>query len=251
MPHSSRPLSVLIWDEASPHVPRAIYPEGLNGAIAMGLTELGGELIAAKTANLDDAAQGISDEALAETDVILWWGHARHAEVADETAIKVIEAIKQGVGFIALHSAHYSKVFRGLLHCTGDLKGGWRETINPADHEEITVCAPKHPIAQGIEDFVLPTEEMYGAPFDVPPYEVLVFQSHFPLGGEYFPSFCTTVGLGINPLFTSGGNNSGGQGKGAGRVFYFRPGHESYPTYFDANVKKILYNAVQWAARRR
>jgi trehalose utilization protein len=115
----------------------------------------------------------------------------------------------------------------------------------------ITVAAPKHPIAEGITDFVLPQEEMYGAPFDVPPYKVVVFQSYFPSGGEYFPSFATTVGKGIDPDFASGNGNGHNQGDGKGRVFYFRPGHETYPTYNYPVVQKILHNAVLWLAGKK
>jgi trehalose utilization protein len=245
----SNPIRVLVWDEAPPHAPKSVYPKGINGAIADGLIELGGE-IATTAVCLDDPHQGITDEALASHDVLIWWGHARHGEVSDELAARIKEAVHAGLGFIALHSAHYSKPFQQVLSCSGHLKGGWRETQNPADTEEIRVCAPKHPIAQGVSDFVLPVEEMYGAPFDVPAPEVVVFQSYFPLGGEYFPSFATSVGAGIDPEFTSGPGGGKGQGEGAGRVFYFRPGHETYPTYFDRNVKQILKNAVLWAARR-
>lgn len=247
---TSNPLRVLVWDEAPSHAPKSLYPKSLNGAIADGLNELGQGEIVATTANLDDPNQGITEEVLANLDVLLWWGHARHGEVTDETAAKVKKAVHSGLGFIALHSAHYSKPFREVLNATGHLKGGWREAENPADTEEITVCAPKHPIAQGIEDFVLPAEEMYGAPFDVPPALVVVFQSYFPLGGEYFPSFAVTVGEGIDPNFTSGPGGGKGQGEGAGRVFYFRPGHETYPTYFEPNVRKILRNAVLWTGKR-
>ena len=246
---SDNPVRVLVWDEAPHHAPKEMYPTSLNGAIAEGLNEMGGGRIVATTANLDEPNQGITDEALAATDVILWWGHARHDEVTDETAAKVIKAVHGGTGFVPLHSAHYSKTFRGVLNCTGHLKGGWREA-NPADTEEITVCAPKHPIAEGVSDFILPQEEMYGNPFDVPPALTVVFQSYFPLGGEYFPSFTATVGEGIDPDFTSGPGGGKGQGEGKGRVFYFRPGHEAFPTYFDPNVRRILHNAVLWAARR-
>src|SRR5579864_2086195 len=173
----------------------------------------------------------------------------RHGEVSDETADRVINAVHGGVGFIALHSAHYSKTFKGILQCSGNLGGGWRE-MDPADIEEIVVCAPKHPIAQGITDFVLDREEMYGAPFGVPPAETVVFQSYFPLGGEYFPSFTTTVGHGIDPSFTSGPGGGKGRGHGIGRVFYFRPGHEAFPTYMHPTVRKIIRNAVLWTAKR-
>ncbi len=245
---SDTPVRVLVWDEAPKHAPKSVYPTSLNGAIAEGLNELGG--VTATPVNLDEPNQGITDDVLADTDVIIWWGHARHGEVTDETAAKVIKAVKGGTGLIVLHSGHYSKVFQGTLNCTGHLKGGWREAENPADTEEITVCAPKHPIAQGVSSFSLPAEEMYGAPFDVPPPLAVIFQSYFPLGNEYFPSFVVTVGEGIDPEFTSGPGGGKGQGEGVGRVFYFRPGHETYPTYFDPNVKKVIHNAVLWCAHK-
>lgn len=250
-PPDSRAVRVLVWDECPTHAPKSVYPNSINGAIADGLEALGDGAIAATAVNLDEADQGISDDALASHDVLIWWGHARHEEVSDALAQRIRNAVHQGMGFIALHSAHYSKPFKAVLDAKGDLNGGWRETINPADTEEVRVCAPHHPIAQGIEDFTLPAEEMYGAPFNVPPVETIVFQSYFPLGGEYFPSFATTIGAGIDPAFTSGPGSGANRGHGAGRVFYFRPGHEIYPTYFDPSVRRILRNAVLWAARRK
>jgi trehalose utilization protein len=35
--------------------------------------------------------------------------------------------------------------------------------------------------------------------------------------------------------------------RGGGRIFYFSPGHESYPIYFDANIHLVLRNAARWA----
>lgn len=244
-------VRVLVWDENPPHAPKSVYPDSINGAIAQGLNEMGGGQIKAFTANLDDPEQGCSEHTLSQTDVLLWWGHARHSEVFDSTAARVHQhAHERGMGFIALHSAHYSKPFQWVVQCPGHLKGGWREAT-PADTEEITVCAPRHPIAQGVSDFALPQEEMYGAPFDVPPPLCLVLQSYFPLGGEYFPcGICWTVGKGKTPGFTSGPGKGIGEGEGIGRAFYFRPGHETYPTYFDPNVRAILKNAVLWCARR-
>jgi len=242
-------INVLVWDEAPTHAPKSIYPTSINGAIAEGLNADSDGEISATAVNIDQPDQGITDEALAAADVLLWWGHARHEEVSDELAAKIKEAVHNGLGFIALHSAHYSKPFKQVLGATGHLKGGWREA-DPADTEHIRVAAPKHPIAEGVDDFVLSQEEMYGTPFDVPPPQCVVFQSHFPKGDEYFPSFTVTVGKGIDPEFTSGPGGGKGQGEGAGRVFYFRPGHEAFPTYFDTSVKRILLNAVRWAARR-
>ncbi len=244
------PTRVLVWDENPGHAPKEVYPEGIRGAIAEGLRLLGGETLEVKTAHLDDPNQGCSQEALNNVDVLLWWAHARHGLVDDDVARRIKEQVhERGMGFIALHSAHYSKPLQWTLACPGHLKGGWREQT-PSDTEEIRVCAPKHPIAKGVNDFVLPEEEMYGAPFDTPPSSCVVFQSYFPAGGEYFPSSVWTVGKGKDPYFTSGPGNGVGEGEGAGRVFYFRPGHEAYPTYFDGNVRKILFNAVMWAARR-
>jgi trehalose utilization protein len=113
------------------------------------------------------------------------------------------------------------------------------------------VCAPRTPSRRASTTFVLDAEEMYGSPFGAPPFKTLVFQSYFPHGGEYFPcGFTVTVGKGIDPEFTSGKGNGANQGEGAGRVFYFRPGHETVGTYFNPIVQKILHNAVLWCARR-
>lgn len=251
MTNNNQPVRALVWDENPPHAPKEIYPDSINGAVAAGLRKFSSGRIVTTTVNLDDPEQGITEEALANHDVLLWWGHIRHSQVTDATAERVRRAVhEQGLGFIPLHSAHYSKAFKTVLNCTGNLKGGWRE-IEGFELEEVRVCAPRHPIAQGIEDFTIEAEEMYGAPFEAPPFQTLVFQSYFPHGGEYFPTgFTLTVGDGIDPEFTSGGGKGANQGEGKGRVFYFRPGHETTPTYHNETVCKILVNAVLWAARR-
>jgi trehalose utilization protein len=244
-----KPVKVLVWDENASDVPTNTYPENIRGAIAAGLTELGGDTVEIRTACLDDPYQGLPGLALNESEVLVWWGHRRHDEVTDETAARIVEHVREhGLGFIALHSAHYSKPFTRLLKCTGDLKGGWSDAEQP---EEVHVCAPRHPIAHGVPSFTLAQEEMYGGPFDVPPPDVVVFQSWFPVAREYFPSgLCWTVGAGIDPHFHSGPGHGVGQGKGVGRVFYFRPGHETVLTYFNQDVRQILLNAVRWAAKR-
>jgi len=247
---SDRAIRVIVWDENPGHASKEIYPRSLRGAIGDGIRELGGSKVEVLEAHLDEPSQGITDDRLSGADVLLWWGHARHGEVKDEVAALVKKHVHEnGLGFIPLHSGHYSKTFRQVLGAPGHLRGGWREEPE-TEPEEITVCAPKHPIAEGISDFVLPVEEMYGAPFDAPPSQVVVFQSYFPAGGEYFPSFALTVGKGIDPAFTSGHGHGQNQGEGVGRVFYFRPGHETYPTYHDKNVRKVIWNAVKWAAKR-
>lgn len=247
----TRPVRALVWDENPPHAPKAIYPDGIRGAVAEGLNKLGEGRIQARAVSLDDPEQGITAKALADTDVLLWWGHARHGQVSEETVWRVVERVHfGGMGFIALHSAHYSKTFKAVVGGPGHLKGGWREN-DPPEEERIRVCAPWHSIAKGVQDFVLPHEEYYGAPFDVPPPLEVIFQSYFPLDGRTFPSGLTwTVGKGKDPAFTSGPGKGVGEGLGVGRVFYFRPGHETIPTYFDENVRRVIANATLWCAKR-
>jgi trehalose utilization protein len=244
----SAPLRVLIWDENPQHRSFEIYPNSLNGAIAEGLGKLNAEWTI-KTANLDEENQGVTQEVLDNTDVLIWWGHARHGEVKDEIAEMVKNQVQQkGMGFVCLHSGHYSKTFKAVLGCTGHLKGGWRESN---DVETIRICNPWHPITQGVSDFIIPAEEMYGAPFDVPPPLSIICQSHFSVGNETFPSgMVWTVGAGVDPEFTSGPGNGAHQGEGVGRVFYFRPGHETYPTYKQAEVLQMIHNGVVWAGKR-
>ncbi len=245
------PVRVLVWDENPSHASRDNYPGGIKGAIAEGLNTAARKgAIVATTASIDDPEQGCSDAALNAANVLIWWSHGRNRELIDDNARRIYHHVHDhGMGVIFLHSAHYSKPMQWVLATSGHLKGGWREA-SPPDTEEITVCAPKHPIARGVRDFTLDQEEMYGAPFEVPPPLCVVFQSHFPLGGEYFPSgICWTVGRGKAEGFTSGPGGGVGEGHGIGRVFYFRPGHETYRTYVNANVQRIIMNAVLWCAK--
>ena len=223
-------LHALVWDENPPHAPREIYPNSINGAVAEGLHKFGAGRIEARTANLDDPGQGATDEALAWADVLLWWGHMYHGRVEDETVRRVVDRVHNGgMGFIALHSAHYSKTFQAVVGGPGHLKGGWRE-LEGMEEEQVRVCAPWHPIAEGIQDFKL-QEEFYGAPFDVPPPLEVIFQSYFPHDGRTCPSGLTwTVGPGKTEGFRSGPGKGIGEGLGRARVFYFRPGHETVPT---------------------
>ncbi len=243
-------VRVLVWDEKPPHAPKAIYPHSINHAIGEGLRKYGSGKIDVSLANLDDSEQGITEVGLKATDVLIWWGHMHHSRVSDNTVERIVKRVHQeGMGFIALHSAHYSKTFKAVVQGNGHLKGGWRE-MDPMEKEEIHVTAPWHPIAKGISDFTI-QEEMYGAPFDVPPPLVMVFQSHFPYDGKTFPTgLCWTVGDGKDPGFTSGRGKGQDEGFGKGRVFYFRPGHESEPTYHHPIIQQIITNAVLWCAHR-
>ncbi|MBR4941765.1 MAG: ThuA domain-containing protein [Clostridia bacterium] len=201
---------------------KKIYPDGMHAAIAEYLREEGFDV---GTAVLDEPEHGLTDEVLAKTDVLFWWGHCAHDEVSDEIVNKVYGRVMQGMGLIVLHSGHASKIFRKLMGTDSyDLK--WRES---GDMEILWNCNPGHPITKGIGDkLILPHEETYGEHFIIPEPDETVFISWFT-GGEVFRSgICYR--------------------RGRGKIFYFRPGHEAFPTYYDPNVRKVLKNAVIWAA---
>ncbi|MCD6095883.1 MAG: ThuA domain-containing protein [Thermoprotei archaeon] len=220
-----RTIRVTVWNEYI-HEKKdtkvaEIYPKGMHTVIAEFLREEGFEV---RTATLEEKDHGLTEEVLNNTDVLIWWGHLAHEKVSDEVVDRVYRRVLEGMGLIVLHSAHYSKIFKRLMGTTCSLK--WREA---GEKERIWVVAPWHPIAKGLGDyFELEHEEMYGEPFDIPPPDELVFISWFK-GGEVFRSGCCFY-------------------RGMGKIFYFRPGHETYPTYYDKNVQRVIINAVRWAA---
>jgi trehalose utilization protein len=187
----------------------AVYPDGIHEAIAQPLRATG---FPVRTVTLDEPEHGLSEAALAGTDVLIWWGHMAHDAVQDEIVTRVQQRVLAGMGLVVLHSGHFSKLFKRLMGTSCDLK--WREAD---ERERIWVVAPGHPIAAGLGEF-----------FDIPAPDELVLVSWFQ-GGEVFRSGCCYT-------------------RGAGRIFYFRPGHETYPTYYDANVQRVITNAVRWAA---
>jgi trehalose utilization protein len=198
-----------------------IYPEGIHGAIAAFLRQRGLEV---RTATLDEPEHGLTEDVLAQTDVLTWWGHMAHPEVQDEIVARVQARVLQGMGLIVLHSGHFSKIFQRLMGTTCNLK--WRAE---GEKERIWVVSPGHPISQGLgEYFEIEHEEMYGEHFDIPAPDELVLVSWFK-GGEVFRSGCCFY-------------------RGQGKIFYFRPGHEYHPTYFQKEVQQVIYNAVMWAA---
>ena len=217
---------VTVWNEYRHELdnPRvsAVYPQGIHTVISEGLKSHG--LSEVHTATLDEPEHGLSAEVLARTDVLVWWGHKAHGEVQDAIAERVVARVLDGMGLIVLHSGHFSKPFKRLMGTGCDLK--WREAT---DKERLWVVNPGHPIAHGVGEYIeLAAEEMYGEHFDIPAPDELIFVSWFT-GGEVFRSGCT---------FT----------RGSGKVFYFRPGHETYPTYFHAGVQRVIANAARWAA---
>jgi trehalose utilization protein len=219
-------LKVMVWGEnvherENPIVAQ-VYPEGMHQCIAESLRK--DSAFHVRTATLRDPEHGLSEDVLEETDVLLWWGHAAHGEVADKVVECVLTRIWQGMGFIALHSAHYSKIFKRLMGTSCSLT--WREA---GERERLWVCNPGHPIARGIDRyFEIENSEMYGEPFAIATPDEIVFISWFE-GGDVFRSGCTWK-------------------RGNGKIFYFAPGHETYPIYFDSKVRLVLQNAVRWAA---
>jgi len=221
-----RTIRVTVWNEfyheQHKESVRRVYPEGIHGALAQMLGK--NEDFEIRTATLEMPEHGLSDEVLENTDVLIWWGHRRHADVSDEVAEKVKNRVLDGMGFIPLHSGHLCKPFRLLMGTV--CRSKWREND---EKERIWVVEPSHPIAQGLPEFIeLPKEETYGERFDIPTPDDLVFISWFS-GGEVFRSGCCWR-------------------RGLGRVFYFRPGHEEYPTYYREDIALLLSNAVRWAA---
>lgn len=220
----SGPISVVVWGEyrheRTNPLAAALYPKGIHETIAEALREDAG--LAVTTATLDEPEHGLGGGRLEETDVLVWWGHKAHGEVCDAVAEAVCRRVNEGMGLVALHSAHYSKVFKRLMGTTCSLR--WREST---DKERLWNIAPGHPITRGIgEFFEIPREEMYGEPFGIPEPDEVIFISWFT-GGEVFRSGATWR-------------------RGAGRIFYFRPGHETYPTYHQAEVRRVIRNGVWW-----
>lgn len=203
---------------------RRIYPQGIHTVLTSFLGQE--EDIEARTATLQEFEHGLTAEVLQNTDVLLWWGHMAHKDVADEVVERVYNRVLEGMGLLVLHSGHHSKIFKRLMGSSCSLL--WRDT---GEKERMWVVDPSHPISQGLGAYIeLPQTEMYGEVFDVPRPDELIFISWFA-GGEVFRSGMTWR-------------------RGRGKVFYFRPGHETFPIYHNTEIQKVLTNAVRWAVFR-
>lgn len=218
-------IRVTIWNEyrheKTNEAVSSIYPQGMHVAIAEGLQGTTNKIT---IATLDDPEHGLTEAVLDQTDVLIWWGHMAHEQVQDDIVDRVHQRVLGGMGLIVLHSGHFSKIFKKLMGTSCDLK--WREAD---EKERIWVVNPGHPIVEGIGEYIeLPQEEMYGEHFDIPQPDELVMVSWFE-GGEVFRSGCCYT-------------------RGAGKIFYFRPGHETYPTYYNPQIRQVISNAVRWAA---
>ena len=216
--------NVVIWNEyvheqEDEHV-RLIYPNGIHGCIKDFLSE--DKNLNIQTATLDQTDHGLSEDLLEKTDVLVWWGHKAHNLVEDRIVDRVQQRVLEGMGLLVLHSGHHSKIFRKLMGTTANLR--WAER---GEKERVWVCNPGHPIAEGLgEYFEIEMTEMYGEPFQVPSPDETVFLSWFE-GGEVFRS-----GLCYK--------------RGNGKIFYFRPGHESYPVYYNKDVQRVVKNSIHW-----
>lgn len=219
---------VVVWSEGT--APKNVYPNDINGAIAEGLKDLKGWNVV--VANLSDPEQGLPDELLNRADVLIWWGHQRHGQVKNELVDKIVKRVKEdGMGFISLHSSHFAKPNKALMGTACS----WGAYVGDSITLKVTVSDPKHPIAKGVKDFTVEHHERYSDPYAVPTPESVVFEGVATLkDGKLDPSqqgFTWTVGK--------------------GRFFYFQPGHETNPIFYDANVRKIMINAVKWAAPKK
>ena len=214
-------IRVLCWSEWSES--KEVYPKGIHGEIAEYLNTQPG--MAARTAQLDDPEQGLSQRSLGDTDVLVWFGHLYHDKVSDESVNRIMQRVTEGgMGFVPLHSSHMSRPLAALLGRSGHI-AGWREAD---EWQRVEVRAPDHPVAAGVSDFMVPHDEMYAEPFDIPEPDTLVFYSYFQ-GGEEFRSGCAWT-------------------RGKGRIFYFQPGHETLPVFRQPEIRRVIVNAVKWTA---
>lgn len=199
---------------------RQIYPDGIHGAIAAHIRRQPDMTV--RTATLDEPEHGLTETVLDETDVLIWWGHKAHHQVRDDVVDRVHRRVLTGMGLIVLHSSHFSKIFTRLMGTSCALN--WRAA---GEKERLWVVSPNHPITQGLDRFIeIPQTEMYGEFFDIPDPDELIFISWFE-GGEVFRSGATWH-------------------RGQGRIFYFRPGHETFSIYHQEEVLKVIENGVRW-----
>jgi trehalose utilization protein len=212
---------VLLWSEQTE--PRNVYPQGISGALADYFKTVKG--LEPKTANLSDPDAGVPEAILDQTDVLIWYGHTKHNAVPDDAVRRIVQHVKEkGMGFIALHSSHFSKPLKALLND----EGSWSSYVDIGQPEEIWVVLPDHPIARGLKDFTVPKTEIYTEPFKVPEPEAVVLEGTWKSGHRSRECMVWTVGK--------------------GRVIYLRVGHEGYPIFYMPEMQRLAVNMTEWAA---
>lgn len=216
-------IRVTVWNEykheRENQEVHKIYPDGIHGCIAEFLQKE--EEFSVRTVTFDMEEHGLTEEILEDTDVLLIWSHHLQDKFADEVAQRVQYHVLAGMGLIALHSAHYSKIMKKLMGTSMSLK--WRH----GEKEKLWCIQPMHPIAQGIPEMIeIPEEEMYGEFFDIPKPDDVIFNGWFS-SGHVFRSGCVFY-------------------RGRGKIFYFQPGHEEYPIYYIPEIQQIIKNAVRF-----
>jgi trehalose utilization protein len=200
-----------------------VYPEGIHTVIAKFLSAAGFEV---QTATLDEPSHGLTPTVLDSTDVLVWWSHYLNDEVSDKIVDRVYERVNDGMGLIVLHSARNSKIFKRLMGTSCEVG----ENRNDDETEILWVLDRTHPIVAGLEtdSIEIPESQIMGEPFEIPEPMKVVFTSWIQ-GGEVFRSGCCFK-------------------RNEGRIFFFGPGHETHPVYYQPVVHEILVNSVRWAA---
>lgn len=220
---NSKAVRVLLWSEQTE--PREIYPQGISGCLFEHLKTVKG--IEAKMATITDPETGVSDSDLEQTDVLVWFGHRKHRDVPDAAVDRIVRHVREkGMGFIALHSSHFSKPLKALLNATG----AWSSYVNFGQPEQVWVVLPDHPIAKGLRDFTIPKTEIYTEPFEVPEPEAVILEGTWATGHRNRECLVWSIGK--------------------GRLVYIRPGHEEYPIFFMSEMRQLATNATLWAAGR-
>ena len=223
MAGNDNPIRVLLWSEQTE--PREVYPHGISGTLNEFFKT--SKDIDPKMATLTDPDAGVPDSVLNQTDVVIWFGHRKHRDVPDAAVERIVRHVRErGMGFVALHSSHFSKPLKALLNATG----AWSSYVNFAQPEQLWVVLPGHPIARGLQDFTIPRTEIYTEPFEVPEPEAVILEGTWSSGHR--SRECMVWSL------------------GKGRLVYIRAGHEEYPIFFMPEMRQLVNNSTLWAAGR-
>jgi len=278
----AEPIHVLVWDERQPRQSEA-YDNFLGNEIVAQL-KASSDRLELRSVTLSDPYQGVSEANLNWADVIVWWGHVKHSDLTAENSQRILDRILSGeVDLIALHSAHWARpfvdamnwrtkedarahfakveegkivkfdyvappnehtvpthgsqltpayfsfkknkaIYQAIVHLPWCCFPDYRPDGKPAT---LSVKTPDHPIAKDLPaSFQITQTEMYNEPFHVPTPDNVLFEETWELGERFRSGMIWKIGQGT--------------------VFYFRPGHETYPVFKQPEVIRVLANACQW-----